>query len=245
MTKTVGERLNALKRRSGMSLTDIARLAGYAGPSGLQRYFRDDYDPSVLDYRLALRLSEVLKGAGDPPIEPYELMALTDRGAMQDNNGGAVAVQPRYETRGFISVYMAEPIRREYNAEGVSYSARSVVINLSEPVKSYVVPAWLERRNIYGFFQAGDSMAPKFEEGDIIFTEGKRRASRGDCALVIVEDRRDDDEMVGIVGEVTKLTEEVIILSQLTGDTIELPIAEVSAIRRIMRPEDLLDANPS
>lgn len=244
MKKTVGERLNALKRRSGMSLTEIARLAGYAGPSGLQRYFRDDYDPDVLDYRLALRLSEVMKGSGEPGIEPYELMSLTDQGAMLEQQG-AVAVQPKYEIRGFVSVYMAEPVRWQLANGGNMTSLKSVEIYFSDSVTAFVVPAWLERRDVYAFYQAGDSMSPKFEDGDIIFTEGKRRASRGDCALIIVEDRVDENTVVGIVGEIVKLTEENIVISQLAGDTIHLPTSQVSAIRRVMRPEDLLDANPS
>jgi hypothetical protein len=241
MGMTVGERLVALKQRSGMSMGEIARLAGYAGPSSIQRYFAPEYDPSVLDYRFALKLVDAMQGAGTPPIDGYEIMALTDRGAM-DIPGSPIARRPDMETKEWIYVYGTEPVKYRYAQHDGEFEAEAVIIERGTPDTSIEAPPFLAKREVYAFFHSGQSMHPRIEDGEIVFTEGKRRVTTGDYVVVVVEERVDDHEAVAILGALTLRTSEYIELTQPAGTTIRIPIESVSSLRRIMKAHELINA---
>lgn len=75
-SKSIGERLLALKTRTGWSLDEIAERAGYKGRSSVQALFRVDYDPSNLDAKVARKLADAFVGQGDPPIQADEIWSL-------------------------------------------------------------------------------------------------------------------------------------------------------------------------
>lgn len=240
MTTTIGDRLAALKRRSNLSMSEIARLAGYKGPSSIQRYFAPDYDPSVLDYRFALKLVDAMQGAGDPPIDIYEIMQLTDRGAIEDPSVGAPR-QPQLDKNEFIAVYGTAPIWREYtHANRGDYKAEAIEIDRSEPIEYFEVPPFLARRDVYAFIHSGTSLEPRLEDGEIAFTEGRRQPSIGDYVLLIVEERREFAKAVALVGRLESRNADMIQISQPSGAKISIPFEDVSTMRRIMRAHELL-----
>ncbi|MFC3442767.1 helix-turn-helix transcriptional regulator [Sphingobium rhizovicinum] len=76
-TKTTGEILGELRDRSGMTLSEIARAAGYKGPSSVQMMFSPDYSVNPLNASIAERLAKAMVGKGAPPIRVEELFALS------------------------------------------------------------------------------------------------------------------------------------------------------------------------
>lgn len=75
--KTTGELLSELRDRSGMTLSEIAKAAGYKGPSSVQMMFSPDYAVRPLNPTIANRLVDALAGKGSPPIDPEEIYSLT------------------------------------------------------------------------------------------------------------------------------------------------------------------------
>jgi len=74
--KTIGTRLRELKKRTKLTLDQIAELAGYAGRSSVQEFFKDHYDPAALDAKVAHKLEQALVGRGQPTIEADEIWSL-------------------------------------------------------------------------------------------------------------------------------------------------------------------------
>lgn len=71
---TTGEKLRELLSRAGLKQTQLAKLAGYSQPSGVQRYFDDDYDdPLPMDK--AIRFASVMADRGD--VRASEVIDLT------------------------------------------------------------------------------------------------------------------------------------------------------------------------
>ena len=74
--KTTGELLSEFRERSGLTLSEIARRAGYRGPSSVQMMFSPDYTVHPLNATIAERLAYALQGEGNPPIHSDEIFAL-------------------------------------------------------------------------------------------------------------------------------------------------------------------------
>ena len=61
--------LQKLIKRSGISMSEVARLAGYKHASGLQRYVNpDEYKEHYFPVKTTEKLAKALVGKGQPPI---------------------------------------------------------------------------------------------------------------------------------------------------------------------------------
>jgi len=76
--RTTGDILSELRERSGMTLSEIAKAAGYRGPSSVQMMFSPDYAVRPLNPSIANRLVDAMAGKGSPPISPDEIYRLTE-----------------------------------------------------------------------------------------------------------------------------------------------------------------------
>lgn len=80
-TGPIGTQLVALKGRLGLSLEKIAKAAGYAGRSSVQRYFDDQYE-GPLPAEVAVALARGLAGKGTPPVTADEFLRLSVAGEL-------------------------------------------------------------------------------------------------------------------------------------------------------------------
>lgn len=241
MRKTIGEQLAALRARSGLSLAEIARLAGYKGASSLQRYFSPDYDPEVLDYRTAQKLAEAMEGAGTPPIEQYDLMALT---AAADQTGFRTPfplIQTNQEMKGIIPVYDTASTLTKSIVESKQRSVEIIRINMDDPVEYRRCPPVLERRDVFGIYVGGTAMRPRFNPGEIVFTDGRKPPTLGDDVLVILADEPEEDgDIRAVMGYLHDYTDQNLVLKQYAAGTFEIPLERVVRARRVMAPIELL-----
>lgn len=75
-SKSVATALAALRERSGLSLEQVAKAAGYKGRSSVQRYFEDS-TIETLHPKVASKLAQAFLGKGSPPIQAADLIVLT------------------------------------------------------------------------------------------------------------------------------------------------------------------------
>lgn len=76
--KSLYDKLQDLKERSGMPLRAIAREMGYKQASSIQRYFSQDYAADSLPDQFVKKLLDVLPGKGTPAITREDVLALAD-----------------------------------------------------------------------------------------------------------------------------------------------------------------------
>ena len=221
--QTVGEHLNALRIRAGLSLQQVADLAGYKGPSSVQAYFSPHYDPDALQVKIAHRIAPVLAGRGDPEISEHEVYDLTKLPAPPSGIAQAVEVIPIAETptlRGQpkdVPVYgtaLAADLTFDDDAdklvEQTQFDMGEVINYVRRP------PALGSATKVYALYVSGSSMEPRYRAGDPIFVDPQRPPMIGDDVVVQLFSENDDDPEVitGLIKTLTKRTSTIIALEQ-------------------------------
>lgn len=92
--KARNEKIAELRRRSGLSMDELAKAMGYAGQSSIQRYLSPDYDMGFRP-EIASKFRRALLGRGNPPINDLDLQVFLDGRLIRpgdpvyDREGGA------------------------------------------------------------------------------------------------------------------------------------------------------------
>lgn len=79
-----GLKLKSLMKRAGVTFRDLAKRAGYAGPSSIQTHLADEREHLSVD--VAIRLARALDGLGTPPLRYEDVVqqlggiSVSDRG---------------------------------------------------------------------------------------------------------------------------------------------------------------------
>lgn len=197
--KTLGDELIELKTRSRMTLTAIARAAGYSGASSVQAFFHTNYDPPGLDRVVAQKLAHAFEGKGHPPIttdEVYELLRVGKVFTPPTKIAQGSALQAR---RNFldsdIPVFENKRnfggIRPKETLAGLSTS----LIRLDSPLRYYPRSsglAWSD--NAFCIHVVGSTMDPRFRDGEPLFVSHSREPAIGDDVVVYLDTGRPDTE---------------------------------------------------
>lgn len=254
MTETIGSKLSELRRRSGMSLAEVARAAGYSGPSSVQTYFDPAYDKRPLGGHIAMRLAKGLLGKGDPPIEIEDISALTQfdasqiRAAFEARPDFAARLEPNTEVfeaptlRGqpkdvqvFGSALAADlPFDTDGNGprtvEITNFAMGDVIAYVRRP------PAIVDSQKVYAVFVSGSSMEPRYRPGDPVFVDPKRPPSIGDDVIVqLVSDDESEDIVTGLIKTLVRRTSGYLELEQYSPAVrFQVPAERIAHIHRVI-----------
>ncbi|VXD07597.1 conserved hypothetical protein [Sphingomonas sp. T1] len=235
---TLGDKLIALKERSGLTLSNIAKAAGYRSPSSIQRYFSPDYDAEYLPGSLAAKLEEALIGYGDPLIVRDDIVRLTEIGFMLDRQ----YIHP-------ARVDLRRRVQTEYTCSGTypsgSYrgEAEEFVIN-DAPLAAFAAPAHLALRHIEALYVTTTSMAPRYGLGEVVFFDTDRPASIGEDVVVwlksaVYEDS--DTNRVAILGRFVGRSRAGVEIEVLTPPSrFVIEAEEINAVMPILAARELL-----
>lgn len=242
---TIGERLTALRARSGLTLDQVAEAASYRGRSSVQKYFSSDYNPPFLDRLVAGRLARALVGKGNPPIAESELLALAgDIPKLPEYNFKTL---PRVERR--VPVYLTffvkiSPVLKNQPPIPVFYT------ELDNPVE-YVwqPPAINERHAVYGMrFQRG-ALTPRYRPGEYVFLDPDTDPRYGDDVCIYFETEQSDEAIIQdnfvsvmvIFGTLERQTLEHLFLRTIEGDApIKVAMSSVEKMHRVITLTDAL-----
>ncbi len=91
-----------------------------------------------------------------------------------------------------------------------------------------------EARDIYALYVVGNSMSPRFEEGELVYVSERRPARIGDYVVVQTMDA-DDGTVYAYCKRLLRKTDHTLLLEQLNpGAEIVLPMETVRAVHRIL-----------
>lgn len=183
---TLGEKLLRLKDRSGLSLANIARAAGYKNASSIQRYFDASYDAEYLPSKVANRLTEALTGFGEPAIHSVDIEELTEFGfqlkrrsftlpphALQRRETFVIECNPTHPTGSFID------------------EAETFILT-DDPVTAFEKDKQFSSRRIEGLYVSTSSLSPRYQPGEIAFFDLDRPALQGGDVLVVLTEEGKD-----------------------------------------------------
>lgn len=251
MTETIGSKLTSLRERAGMSLKEVAKAAGFRGPSSVQAYFNPDYDIRPLRGSVALRLGEALMGRGDPPIRLEEVFELANIGledlerAVRFNDRG-----PRLPTvvqsgrvilgpKGDIPVYgSALAADLDFGTDGGKpHPIEITTFGMSEIITHVRRPPGLgDRSGVYAVFVSGSSMEPRYRAGEPVFVDSWRPPANGDDVIVQLTAGAGSEEVVtGLIKTLVRRTSQFLELRQYQPEILfRIPAERVANIHRVI-----------
>jgi hypothetical protein len=182
---SASDKLRALLTRAGVRAAVVSRLAGYPHASGLQKHLdsgKAHFQPQVVE-----RLLPVLVGLGNPPIKESEVLALQ----YPINSPQASRVTTDVDLRKTEPVQSDDgplgPLPVWASAEGGGPEGAMSVDN--RPID------WVRRHpevrsvaDAFAVYLLGDSMRPRYEQGDRLTINPQKPIKPGDDALLIRQD---------------------------------------------------------
>lgn len=236
--ETLGKKLRDLYQRSGRSMHEIAKIAGYAAPSSIQRYFSEEYDAEALPVNIASKLA---KGFVGTRVAKEEIMALANLPSMLEGMTFAPEEGPRHSPRD-IPVY-GTALGTLLDVEGER--VEQTFLDQGDTITYFTRPQALNRRaDVYGVYIQGSSMAPRFQEGEIAFAETMRPPHVGDDVLVfLVGSDQDDGERMEacLIKRLVRRSASYVELEQFNpAVTFKIDAARIKKIHRIIPWGELL-----
>jgi len=115
----------------------------------------------------------------------------------------------------------------EFNGEIVDYVRRP--------------PGIAAARNVFAVYVTGDSMAPRFEAGELVFVHPDKPPVNG-CDVLVELHGHDGQAGACYIKRLLRRTPSKLVLRQFNPprDDIELPLAKVRVLYRILTPSELL-----
>lgn len=133
------------------------------------------------------------------------------------------------------------PMPRDVPVLGTAAGSRRGAFQLDSLAIDYVrrPPGLGETRDIYALYVVGDSMVPRFEEGELIYVSERRPARIGDYVVVQVCDGT-DGTVSAYCKRLRRRTDDTVTLEQLNpAAEIDLPASSVKAVHRILTLNEL------
>lgn len=102
-------------------------------------------------------------------------------------------------------------------------------------------PALRGQRDLYAIYFHGDSMAPRFEPGEIGIVDPARPPAPGDYVVVQLTNGSSEDVVSVLVKRLVRQTARELLLEQFNPPiTFAVPRVKVKRLHRILRETDLL-----
>lgn len=236
---TTGETLSRLRSRAGMSLEAVARASGYAGRSGVQRYFSAEYEDR-LDIDVAERLAQALTGKGNPPIARQDVLNLTGLSTSNEVRPVQALAPKYYDLPKDVPVYGTAIGSARLNDDVVEQT----IVHQADPIDYFLRPPGVSHRTgIYGVYIAGSSQSPRFEEGEIAFVDPNRPPMIGDDVVVYIVSPEDEGDRLSavLIKRLLRRTSDYIELRQFNPPhDFQIPSYRVSAIHRVLPNAEML-----
>jgi phage repressor protein C with HTH and peptisase S24 domain len=183
--ESIANRMRNLRERSGLSIDQMARAMDYASASSIQRYFdAGKLKTGYLKRDFVAKVEKVLLGKGSPPITRPEIWELAgpefNFGTLEPTN--AVVISQNVTGGNKIPVYGSAVggIDGEFAMNGVM-----LYEIIAPPVLNDVSGA-------YAVQISGESMEPRYFDGEVVFVNPHRRVVKGDFVIVQIHAEGDD-----------------------------------------------------
>jgi phage repressor protein C with HTH and peptisase S24 domain len=229
--QTTGAKVREMMARAGFSVRQFASRSGYATGSGVQRIIDPDFDKQ-LTIDVAKRIAEAFAGT---PVSPEEIWALAGLTAPNGRPVELVHSEQDFVTRD-VPIYgtaLGGVIHFDTVAvEQTSLTTGEIVQYIARP------PVLKGRKDVYGVYVQGSSMAPRYQDGELVFVDPRRPPMIGDDVIVFLRDEDGNDgEQVTccLVKRLVKRTASAYRLEQFTpAGEFDVPAERVWKVQRVI-----------
>lgn len=245
---SVSVALRKFLERADLTQDEVARAAGYAYASGVQRFLSQEYKQPFLPQKVVDKLAPVLVNKGDPPItalEFYEKLTglgvpayMTDRLRLPPET-----LIPNAERAVGIKMVAMEQLPQDIPLLGVAAAGTSGDFTLNGEVVDHIKrpPGIARRQHVFAIYAIGDSMAPWRQPGDPVYVDEVRPPREGDYVVVECHEEAGSPGPAYLKRLVSVCNDKVR-LAQFNPpeDRIEIPRARIKRIYRVIDWPELL-----
>ncbi|MCP4380742.1 MAG: helix-turn-helix transcriptional regulator, partial [Hyphomicrobiales bacterium] len=202
-SEAVTTAVRALYQRSGLSLDQFARTIGFARASSVQRYMSaDDYRKRYLSRDLVDNMMPLV-GLGEPPIEPADVLRLAGPEYVATVPSNAEVGGPYALTAPRIPVY----------GQAVGGSDGRFLMNGDTLDEVLAPPILSDVSGAYAVFVYGDSMEPRYYDGEVVYVDPRRRPRKGEFTVAQISGG-DGGPPLAFVKRFVRWTDKVLVLEQ-------------------------------
>lgn len=175
--ESITGRVRALRKRTGLSMASFARALGYKGASSVQRYENPvEYSGGYLPRDLVSLMEKALVRKGTPPIsrdEVWELAGPEFSAAQAEPSNASIGSK----TRG-------DAVTIPLYGQAVGGIDGEFVLNEGNKLADIFAPPELESvSGAYAVTVSGESMSPRYEDGEVVYVHPTERPVRGDYVV--------------------------------------------------------------
>ncbi len=225
--ESIADRMRKLRERTDMSIDQMAKAMGYASASSIQRYFdAGKLKTGYLKRDFVAKVEKALLGKGNPPITRPEIWELAgpefNFGALEQSN--AVVISQNVTSGNKIPVYGSAVggIDGEFSMNGLA-------------LYEVIAPAVLD--NVSGAYAvqiSGESMEPRYFDGEVVFVNPHRRVVKGDFVIVQIHAEVEDDPPLAYVKRFVRHNAVELVLSQYNpAKELRFPHERVKSVHYI------------
>jgi SOS-response transcriptional repressor LexA len=206
--ESITGRVRALRKRAGLSMAAFADALGMAGASSVQRYENpNDYPGGYLKRDLVAKMEAALVRKGSPPISREEVWELAGPEflAPQPSAGPNATIGAKVGGRSAtIPLY----------GQAVGGINGEFVLNDGTKLADIIAPPSLaDITGAYAVTVSGESMEPRYFDGEVVFVHPKRRPVRGDFVIAQIANPNDGPPLA-YVKRLVKYNEGGLVLEQ-------------------------------
>lgn len=178
--ESIAGRVKELRERSKLSMEQMAKAMGYRSASGVQRYENPDkLNRGYLKRDFVAKLERALLGKGSPPIQRAEIWELAgpEFTFSQMTQPNAVIGDRITSSRRLIHVYgsAVAGIDGEFEMNG------AILYDTMSP------PTLTEVSEAYAVQVSGESMEPRYFDGELAYIDPTRRVTKGNFVVAQVQ----------------------------------------------------------
>lgn len=217
--------VRALYERSRLSLDQFARKIGYARASSVQRYMNaEEYKRRYLNRDLVDNMLELV-GLGDPPIEAADVLKLAGPEFVAKTPPNAAVGSPYSLRSSKIPVY----------GQAVGGSDGRFVMNGEKLDEVLAPPILNDVSGAYAVYVYGDSMEPRYYDGEVVYVDPRRRPRKGEFLVAQIQSG-DGGPPLAFVKRFVRWTDKVLILEQFNPtEELSFPSEDVVSVHLIVQ----------
>lgn len=227
-SEAITARVRALRKRANLSMDDMARALGYKGASSFQRYENPElYAGGYLKRNLVSAIETAVLDKGDPPIARHEIWELA---------GPEFVPSPLADP---ANARLGEPIATLNHKIPVYGHAVGGVdgefLMNGERLDEVLSPPTLNQTaGAYAVFVAGDSMEPRYFDGEIAYVDPMRRPRKGDFVVAQIQNEEHGPILAYVKRFVSRNSAELVLTQYNPQKTIAFRNDSVQSIHVIV-----------
>lgn len=232
--ESITERFRSLRMRADLSLAELAKRMGFKGASSIQRYeSAGSYSGGYLKRDLVAALEKAVVGRGAPPITRAEIWELAGPEFASPEVNATLLGKIDAPTK-LANLGRVDKIPLYGQAVGGVHG--EFVLNGNHLDDIFTPPVLSGVQGAYAVGVAGDSMEPRYFDGEVVYVHPRKRVVRGSFVVAQIRNPNDAGNPLAYVKRFVRWNESAgLVLEQFNpSEELVFPHTDVVSVHLVV-----------